>query len=749
MDLTNVGWLARSFPSARAVLVLLAMVVVGCLIAACSNEEPTPSTGDHRVRQPTPATTVITATPSPAATQSPAPTSTSIPVATLTPVPAVSATSTPYPPSDGQSEDLTVLSRPPCPPPDSPDISVDHVPLLRYGHISSTLSDGRVVLGGGIQGLAEFREYRGGLHRTIDIYHPVLDEWCNLIVPERSRLRASVVALDGGALLFVGLDGDSPWRNRTTYAMIFDPYTLSFEEITPPIALRSVPTLALLSDGRVLSVGGLQERPVDETEGSEFSTDVEIFDPETGTWEKRRSIGAEPAATFGEYLQIFSEPWLLPTLDGNAIMVREGDIGDQEDITVIELYDVLDDTWTTVEEVNSYSYSPQNAHLGSDNRLYIFYDYSVDVLDLNTRSWTYSYSPRLLPLSGEITELLDGRLMLSGGTDRSLRYRTYPSGRTEIFDPSTMAWARGPELNEPRLGHSTTLLSDGSVLVLGGLGHSVDSSETPLGNTAEIISAEELSTIDADPQPGMPGQFLSPWPQCIKILDFERPPAAATQPQAIDVRPSGLRELSDEAMNRLASYAYESYGTEFSASHLAGSPFKGAECFWAKSEFESAEKHRTIISTARYRLNVFLESAIKTGGALYLKNFENESWREVIYRDRAVRKWTDLEESLHSTVWENVTPEALADSSIEGIDVLDGVDVYRLEMQVIFGGQQYDYTFWIGVHDSLMRMVHSTGLFENSEGMRYGEASVVRFHSFNQDFNIQPPPDDQIADEDG
>ena len=26
---------------------------------------------------------------------------------------------------------------------------------------------------------------------------------------------------------------------------------------------------------------------------------------------------------------------------------------------------------------------------------------------------------------------------------------------------------------------------------------------------------------------------------------------------------------------------------------------------------------------------------------------------------------------------------------------------------------------------------------------------IVRFHSFNQDFNIQPPPDDQIADEDG
>ena len=57
--------------------------------------------------------------------------------------------------------------------------------------------------------------------------------------------------------------------------------------------------------------------------------------------------------------------------------------------------------------------------------------------------------------------------------------------------------------------------------------------------------------------------------------------------------------------------------------------------------------------------------------------------------------------------------------------------------------------FGFGVHDSLMRMVHSTGLFENSEGMRYGEASVVRFHSFNQDFNIQPPPDDEIADEDG
>ena len=749
MDLTNVGWLARSFPSARAVLVLLATVVVVCLIAACGNEEPTPSTGERRVRQATPATTVITATPSPAATQSPTPTSTSIPVATLTPVPAVSATSTPYPPSDGQSEDLTFLSQPPCPPPDSPDISVDHVPLLRYGHISSTLSDGRVVLGGGIQGLAEVFEYRGGLHRTIDIYHPVLDEWCNLIVPERSRLRASVVALDGGALLFVGLDGDSPWRNRTTYAMIFDPYTLSFEEITPPIALRSVPTLALLSDGRVLSVGGLQERPVDETEGSEFSTDVEIFDPETGTWEKRRSIGAEPAATFGEYLRIFSEPWLLPTSDGNAIMVREGDVGDQEDISVIELYDVLDDTWTTVEEVNNYSYSPESAYLGSDNRLYIFYDYSVDVLDLNTRSWTYSYSPRLLPLSGEITELLDGRLMLSGGTDRSLRYRTYPSGRTEIFDPSSMAWARGPELNEPRLGHSTTLLSDGSVLVLGGLGHSVDSSETPPGNTAEIISAEELSAIGTDPQPEMLGPMVSPWPRCIAIPGFERPPASDSQLGEIPTSPRDLRDMSEKAMDDVSSYIYEFMATQFVVNKFAGSPFKGSECMLWHSEYEDSENHRTWIMTAENRLDVFVESVIKSDGTLFERDFSNGNWREVIYRGWEVRRWSDVDQTLHSTAWEDITLEELTESSIEGIDVLDGEDVYRLEVYQELSGREYQITYWIGIHDSLLRLVYAQSYIENVGGLQAGEIIIVRFHSFNQDFNIQPPPDDQIADEDG
>ena len=59
-------------------------------------------------------------------------------------------------------------------------------------------------------------------------------------------------------------------------------------------------------------------------------------------------------------------------------------------------------------------------------------------------------------------------------------------------------------------------------------------------------------------------------------------------------------------------------------------------------------------------------------------------------------------------------------------------------------------TYWIGVEDNLARRILSVWTilpYEGSSAMT--EYVITEFHSFNQDFNIQPPPEDQIADEDG
>lgn len=68
------------------------------------------------------------------------------------------------------------------------------------------------------------------------------------------------------------------------------------------------------------------------------------------------------------------------------------------------------------------------------------------------------------------TALLDGRVLVVGGTapaaDGSSRLDALASA--EVFDPKQGTWTTVGALEEPRNGHTATLLADGSVLVVGG-----------------------------------------------------------------------------------------------------------------------------------------------------------------------------------------------------------------------------------------------------------------------------------------
>ena len=61
----------------------------------------------------------------------------------------------------------------------------------------------------------------------------------------------------------------------------------------------------------------------------------------------------------------------------------------------------------------------------------------------------------------------DGRVLVVGGDDESNEHDT-----TEIFDPTkpaASAWSAGPKLSGPRFAHSAVTLSDGRVVIAGGM----------------------------------------------------------------------------------------------------------------------------------------------------------------------------------------------------------------------------------------------------------------------------------------
>lgn len=69
-----------------------------------------------------------------------------------------------------------------------------------------------------------------------------------------------------------------------------------------------------------------------------------------------------------------------------------------------------------------------------------------------------------------VTLLLDGRVLVTGGFGGPYAYGSSALASAEIWDPATEAFAMTGSMLAPRVRHAATILRDGRVLLLGGLG---------------------------------------------------------------------------------------------------------------------------------------------------------------------------------------------------------------------------------------------------------------------------------------
>lgn len=81
------------------------------------------------------------------------------------------------------------------------------------------------------------------------------------------------------------------------------------------------------------------------------------------------------------------------------------------------------------------------------------------------------------------TLLADGRVLIAGGFHEE-GTREIPIASAEIFDPGTKTFTPTGDMNEPRTGHTATLLPDGQVLLAGGW------SKGERSSTAELYDPE-------------------------------------------------------------------------------------------------------------------------------------------------------------------------------------------------------------------------------------------------------------------
>jgi len=206
--------------------------------------------------------------------------------------------------------------------------------------------------------------------------------------------------------------------------------------------VRAGYTATLLLDGRVLVAGGGGSSGVDAL------ASAELYDPDTGSW----------TAT-GNMHEGRNRHTSTLLLDGRVLVAGGGNSEGVDAVASAELYDPDTGSWTATGNMHGGVVHPQLGVIDGRN-------------------------------GHTATLLLDGRVLVAGGSSFNVGSSLHALASAELYDPDTGSWTATGNMAGGRFGHTATLLADGKVLVAGG-GGSVASAEL-----YDPSSASWTATVD-------------------------------------------------------------------------------------------------------------------------------------------------------------------------------------------------------------------------------------------------------------
>jgi uncharacterized protein (TIGR03437 family) len=323
---------------------------------------------------------------------------------------------------------------------------------------SQTMSNGQLIVTGGSSRSTTNRT-TVVINSLAKIFDPATDRWtriANMLFPreDHSLTMLENGAQDGlyaGSALVIGGRGLNRGEYSSRTAELYDLSTNTWRRVANPSTSHILHTATRLNDGRILVIGGMDER-------GRANGLVEIYDPNANKWNTLMSLTTARAG----HRAIM--------LDNGRVAIIGGS-NDSGDVSGIEIFDPQTNIWSSGGTLNV-GRARHTATRLNDGRILIVGGesaaarLSAEIYDPQTRKSSLTGGLNAPRRSHTATLLGDGSVLITGGLSDDGRL----TAGCEIFNPSTGQWAITQALTEPRASHLVATLPEGRIMVIGGVG---------------------------------------------------------------------------------------------------------------------------------------------------------------------------------------------------------------------------------------------------------------------------------------